>query len=322
MATFSSTDANANNLIFSETRDGAGTSWTSAGSRIQEKIDATWMGYIQFNGANNNGGVTIGTGSSTVGATGTGVADQVRIDSSGNVAVLNGNLNVTTAGAGTGGITAIQGTQNVSLRPKMAVGNNNPIVQAGDMGIIYSGASAGASAYFVIAPWSNTASGIRMDATGNVLPGTTNTQNLGSSSLSWGTMYGTATSADYADLAEMYAGDKDYEPGTVVMIGGEFEVTIAKGLRTTKVAGVVSTNPAHLMNSKLVADHPIAVALTGRVPCKVIGKITKGDMLTVGLFAGVASADETPVLGSIIGKALEDYDSDKIGVIEVLVGKH
>jgi hypothetical protein len=322
MATFSSTDANANNLIFSETRDGAGTSWTSAGSRIQEKIDATWMGYIQFNGANNNGGVTIGTGSSTVGATGTGVADQVRIDSSGNVAVLNGNLNVTTAGAGVGGITAIQGTQNVSLRPKMAVGNNNPIVQAGDMGIIYSGASAGASAYFVIAPWSNTASGIRMDATGNVLPGTTNTQNLGSSSLSWGTMYGTATSADYADLAEMYAGDKDYEPGTVVMIGGEFEVTIAKGLRTTKVAGVVSTNPAHLMNSKLVADHPIAVALTGRVPCKVIGKITKGDMLTVGLFAGVASADETPVLGSIIGKALEDYDSDKIGVIEVLVGKH
>jgi len=158
--------------------------------------------------------------------------------------------------------------------------------------------------------------------TQNILPLANATYNLGSNSLSWGTVYGTATSADYADLAEMYAGDKDYEPGTVVMIGGEFEVTIAKGLRTTKVAGVVSTNPAHLMNSKLVAEHPVVVALTGRVPCKVIGKISKGDILTVGLFAGVASADENPVLGSIIGKALEDYDSDKIGVIEVLVGKH
>jgi len=137
-----------------------------------------------------------------------------------------------------------------------------------------------------------------------------------------GIIYGTAAQAKYADLAEDYAGDQQYEPGTVLMIGGEQEVTLAKGQGTRKVVGVVSTKPAYHMNRGLEAEFSIAVALQGRVPCKVIGKVSKGDMMVVSMVPGVAMASEDPKAGSIIGKALADYDSDRVGVIEVLVGKH
>jgi hypothetical protein len=155
----------------------------------------------------------------------------------------------------------------------------------------------------------------------SLLPKTTATQNLGSSSFTWATIYGQATSATFADLAENYEGDKEYEVGTVLMIGGDKEITIASGYETTKVAGIVSENPAHLMNANCPGIK-VPVALTGRVPCKVVGKISKGDLLTVGLVPGVAMANDNPKPGSIIGKALANYDSDRIGLIEVLVGKH
>ena len=106
------------------------------------------------------------------------------------------------------------------------------------------------------------------------------------------------------------------------MLGGEQEVTLAKGQGTTKVAGVISEHPAHLMNSALEAEFVATVALQGRVPCKVVGKIEKGDMLVVSMIPGVAMASEDPRVGSVIGKALTNYDGDRIGVIEVLVGKH
>ena len=154
-----------------------------------------------------------------------------------------------------------------------------------------------------------------------ILPNANNTLNLGSSSFNWNTIYGNATSANYADLAENYEGDQEYEVGTVVMIGGEKEVTLAKGLGTTKVAGVVSEKPAHLMNAQCPGIK-VPVALTGRVPCKVVGKISKGDLLVVSIIPGVAQASEDPKAGSIIGKALANYDNDRIGIIEVLVGKH
>jgi len=64
------------------------------------------------------------------------------------------------------------------------------------------------------------------------------------------------------------------------------------------------------------------VALQGRVPCRVIGKVTKGDLMVVSMVPGVAMSEEAPKVGSVIGKALANYDSDRIGIIEVLVGKH
>jgi hypothetical protein len=130
---------------------------------------------------------------------------------------------------------------------------------------------------------------------------------------------GTAVTAQYADLAESYVGDHKYEPGTVVAFGGAFEVTRSNVDGDRRVAGVVSTNPAYLMNSELHDPNTVAVALTGRVPCRVTGLVRKGDLM-VSAGDGTARAEENPVVGSIIGKALADFDG-VTGTIEVVVGR-
>jgi len=142
--------------------------------------------------------------------------------------------------------------------------------------------------------------------------------NLGDSTHWYNLMYGKAYQAQYADLAENYQADKAYAPGTVVMFGGTEEVTVAD-VETTAVAGVVSTNPAHLMNGGLTGVNVVPLALQGRVPCNVIGPIKKGDMMVSAGF-GYAKASKTPVVGQVIGKALADFGGAK-GQIEVVVGR-
>lgn len=147
--------------------------------------------------------------------------------------------------------------------------------------------------------------------------------DLGTPTYKWKDVYadrfvGTATAAQYADLAEKYVADQDYEAGTVLEFGGKFEVTLAED-GTNRLAGVVSTDPAYLMNSECVGDYTVALALQGRVPCKVRGKIQKGDMLMSG-GNGYARKATNPQIGTIIGKALADFDGTS-GVIEVAVGR-
>jgi filamentous hemagglutinin len=129
---------------------------------------------------------------------------------------------------------------------------------------------------------------------------------------------GTATSAQYADLAENYTADAEYAPGTVLEFGGSAEVTVAAD-ETTRVAGIVSTQPAHLMNSMLTGEHIAAVALLGRVPCRVRGVVAKGDMLISG-GDGYARAKQNPIMGTVIGKALQASAGDH-SIIEVVVGR-
>ena len=148
--------------------------------------------------------------------------------------------------------------------------------------------------------------------------GTTGIGNIGALGAGFNTVYAKATSAVYADLAENYAADTDYEPGTVLEFGGEFEVTLGTE-GTTRVAGVVSTNPAYLMNSAIEAEFTAPIALQGRVPCKVIGQVRKGDLI-VSAGNGFAKASSTPSIGQVIGKAIENFDGDT-GVIEVVVGR-
>jgi len=133
-----------------------------------------------------------------------------------------------------------------------------------------------------------------------------------------GCFSGVATSARYADLAENYVADAYYGPCTVLQFGGLCEVTIAQD-STRAVAGVVSTNPAYLMNSECQGEHVVALALQGRVPCKVRGKISKGDLL-VAAGDGYARSDHDPKLGTVLGKALEDFDGVE-GIIEIVVGR-
>jgi hypothetical protein len=143
--------------------------------------------------------------------------------------------------------------------------------------------------------------------------------NIGSASTTFNTVFAKATTAQYADLAENYRADADYEPGTVVEFGGTHEVTISTVDASPRVAGVISTQPAYLMNSHLEAEFVASVALMGRVPCRVQGPVAKGDML-VSAGNGHARSQTRPEPGTVIGKALENFDGES-GIIEVVVGK-
>jgi len=147
--------------------------------------------------------------------------------------------------------------------------------------------------------------------------------NLGSATAWFNTFYGVSTQAQYADLAENYQADAIYEPGTVLMFGGEAEVTVADP-DTTAVAGVVSTNPAHLMNGALQGARVVALALQGRVPCRVIGPVAKGDILVSAGFGYAKAAPDRQLgmrFGQAIGKALENVDPGTKATIEVVVGR-
>ncbi len=153
----------------------------------------------------------------------------------------------------------------------------------------------------------------------NIVPDTDATYDLGSSSLGYNVVYAKATSAQYADLAEIYESDSDYEVGTVVIFGGEKEITVSSMGADPRVAGVISENPAYLMNNGAVGQ---PVALQGKVPCKVVGQISKGDMLvTHSQFPGVARKGNDPKVGTVIGKALEEYNSTEIGTINIVAGR-
>lgn len=138
-------------------------------------------------------------------------------------------------------------------------------------------------------------------------------------------MHGTATEAEYADVAELYASDAEYEPGTVVKLGGSAEVTQTTAPLCDNVFGVVSTNPAYLMNSTL-AGTSVAVALSGRVPCRVIGEVRKGQRLVASETPGVARVatehehSEGLDWFRVIGRALEDKTTLAEGKVEIVVG--
>jgi hypothetical protein len=157
------------------------------------------------------------------------------------------------------------------------------------------------------------------NATAIVNGGSNAVGNIGSSTKFFNTVFAKATTAQYADLAEMYEADGIIEPGTVVCFGGAKEVTMCQEDACRRVAGVISTNPSYLMNSGQAGEYVVPVALTGRVPVKVTGVIRKGDMM-VAANNGRARAESAPVVGSVIGKALADFDGQE-GVIEVVVGR-
>ena len=148
--------------------------------------------------------------------------------------------------------------------------------------------------------------GAMTSMTGNV----TTTANVAASFF-----VGTATAARYADLAEKYESDAEYEAGTVLVFGGDAEVTACEEELDHRVAGVVSTDPAYMMNADAEGQY---VALTGRVPCKVVGPVAKGDLMVASSVKGHAKADNNAGPGRIIGKAIGEIDSGE-GVIEVLV---
>lgn len=159
------------------------------------------------------------------------------------------------------------------------------------------------------------------------VPNANNSYDLGASGTVyanvWATLFrGTATSAQYADVAERYHADETVNPGQLVKIGGENEITLTRKRGCEDVLGVASTNPAVMLNSEAGSDltHPY-VALAGRVPVRVIGIVTKGDRLMASSVAGVACAWE-PSYGflAIVGRSLENKTDVGLGTVEAIVG--
>lgn len=165
--------------------------------------------------------------------------------------------------------------------------------------------------------------------TQNNLPSIDNSWNLGSTSFRFANVYatlfdGVATSAQYADLAERYKSDVPLSPGTVVCLGGKEEITSCRNYGDDGVFGVVSTNPGFLMNKDAgTNDTYPAVALTGRVPCKVMGPVYKGQRLMTSGTEGIACAWNSS-LGTltILGRSLVELTTNDVKLIEVVLGKN
>ena len=225
------------------------------------------------------------------------------IDAATGAITTSGNISVT-GGGSFGGLDAA----------RINSGGSNVQVTASFVNVSVNGSNVAAftATGFIV--------GINSATTAIVNAGTTGVGNIGATGATFNTVFAKATTAQYADLAEKYLADAEYAPGTVLMFGGDKEVTQCVHDLCTRVAGVVSTTPAYLMNSGLEGEHTVELALTGRVPTRVRGPILKGDLM-VSAGDGHARAEGLPQVGTVIGKALEDFNGDT-GVIEVVVGKH
>ena len=131
--------------------------------------------------------------------------------------------------------------------------------------------------------------------------------------------HGQSTSARYADLAEKYIADKEYDPGTVVKLGGTAEITETVSQGDKDVFGVISTQPAFLMNAE---GEGLPVAMTGKVPVKVDGPIAKGERLIASNRAGFAQGMGARAYDAreVIGRALQAHDGATPGIIMAIVG--
>lgn len=165
----------------------------------------------------------------------------------------------------------------------------------------------------------NLSAGTGTVTVGNIVNSNANgVGNIGSSTTNFNTVFAKATSAQYADLAENYTADANYTPGTVVVFGGEKEITVTQEVGDERVAGVISTDPAHLMNA---ACDGLPVALRGRVPVNVIGPVVKGDSLVTATTSGFAiSVGRDRTYGqAVFAKALETNNSEGEKVITAVI---
>jgi hypothetical protein len=275
---------------------GGGVFWAN-GTSFSSPPGGT-NGQLQFNNSNVFGGANIIFNN----ANGNLVITSTTTSSSTTTGAL-----VVSGGIGVAGAAFIGGIVDI-VNNTQAISTTTGALQ------VDGGASFGGNLFI------GGSAGNAITVTGNIIPSANlaATNNLGSDTRWWNNFYGVSTQARYADLAENYQADAAYEPGTVLEFGGDFELTLAQD-GTRRVAGVVSTNPAHLMNTGLRGENVVPVALQGRTPCKVRGKIQKGDML-VSAGSGFARPDHNPQIGAVIGKALADFDGLE-GVIEVVVGR-
>lgn len=314
------TDARARNAISAGTgiTYNAGTGVVSLGQAVETTSNPTFADLIL------TGDLTVQGTTTTINTQELNIAD--------NSIVLNSDL--TTAPTQNAGIEIERGNQsNVELRwnetsDKWQITNDgsnyNDIATAdqvaglAEVDTLNTVTTRGAST-------SNSITTGGLEVSGSITSSANNAHVIGANTNRFATVYattfdGTALQAQYADLAENYVSDKPYEPGTVMMFGGDAEVTESVGFLNPKIAGVVSTNPAYLMNSTIEG---VAIALKGRIPCKVEGPVNKGDLLVSSMTPGVATAlaqdSAMPKSICILGKSIEANSDSGIKIVEIAV---
>lgn len=257
----------------------------------------------------NADNIALTSGIITTGAKTYGSASEVpviTIDTYGRVTgVSNTSISITASQ-----VSNFSSAANTAIDARVSGGN----------GLTYSSGvlAVGAGSYIIV-----NSDDVAVDAT------STNTANKvvardASGNFAANVITATATSARYADLAENYLGDADYLPGVVLVFGGAAEVTACTSFESTRVAGVVTTQPAHVMNSDLTGPNVACIALRGRVPVQVKGVVRKGDVLvTAGegnVGYAVASLDPRNVpAAAIVGKAITDKLDPGPGTVEALI---
>jgi hypothetical protein len=269
---------------------------------VTGNITGNLTGTVTGNATNVSGVVAInngGTGATTVSAARTALElGTIATQESSSVSITGGSItgitDITVADGGTGASSALQARTNLGLTIGTDIQPfNNQLTAISSLattGLITRTGTGAATTRSIAAGTSITITNgdgvsgnptIALSATPTVSSiiksGTNGTGDIGQTDNRFGTIFGTATSARYADLAEKYTTDQEYEPGTVLAVAtaGDAEST-ATWQSGQRVLGVVSTNPAFLMNDE--ADGQ-AIALRGRVPVKVVGPIRKGQPL-------------------------------------------
>jgi len=314
------------------------TGWDSftqyiRGSASQNGYQTLWASNTQIATVNSSGLLVAGVTSATGNITGGNILTGGLISAT---STITSAANVTGGNILTGGI--ISATGNIVNTGNIIAGgyiSNSTYISTNTLsavGAVITGNITGGNLLTggIVSSTGNATHGNLSVGTGTITGGNivnangNGVGNIGSSTLYFNTVFAKATSAQYADLAEMYCADATYPPGTVVEFGGSSEITITTSSHSTTVAGIISTNPSYLMNSTIACEvNALEVALVGRVPCQVVGTIRKGDRLVSGTIPGVAQALNMNLYepGCIVGKALEDYNSNTPGVIEVAVGR-
>ena len=298
--------------------NGAGTlSWATIGAAVSQD-ETTNTNFNLYFASTTSGGLTAvkyDTGVHYNPSTGTltsGVFSGAGTGLTGTAASLNIGGNAATATAlqtaRTIGGVSFNGTANINLPGVNTAGNQNTSGNAATATTatnvtVTANNTINETVYITFVDGATGTQGIETD--------TGLTYNPSTNTLSTTIFSGTATAAEYADLAEIYAADTEYSPGTVVTVGGEAEVTAANH-NTQYLAGVISTAPAYLMNSSAEGE---AVALVGRVPVRVVGAVNKGQAVFAA-DGGVAKADAT---GPIVGIALESSSNTAEKLIECLL---
>jgi hypothetical protein len=274
---------------------------------------------ISTGGNITSNGIT--AGNIRVGITGDNEIDtasgNLTIDSAGGTVTVDDNLIVSGNLTVNGTSTTVNATNTTIEDPLIVLNRNAGSIGDRDIGLVLDrGINTN-----VAMLWDESADEFAFVNTSEDGETTGNVTISSYANLQVNTLTGTATEAQYADLAEMYSADAEYEPGTVMIFGGDAEITQSTVSHDSRTAGVVSTAPAYLMNSKLA--NGTAIALQGRVPCRVQGVIKKGDLVTTSNTPGVAckmNKDQYEI-GCVIGKAIQDHTDSGQGIIEVVVGR-